>query len=100
MEFIVHDNFLGKKCFSFYSLCLLFKVARAKLQKLFFTNQKALYDKPVAENIQYPSYFGYISNTDVGYASNSDYVWFILQSSSPQSSHKIPTWAAQNSLLT
>ena len=31
---IVHDNFLRKKCFSFYSLRLIFNVARVKLQEL------------------------------------------------------------------
>ena len=34
MEFIVYDNFLREKCFSFYSLCLIFNVVKVKLQKL------------------------------------------------------------------
>ena len=34
MEFTVHDSFLGKKSFSFYSLFLLFNGVRVKLQKL------------------------------------------------------------------
>ena len=34
MKFIVQDSFLRKKCFSFYSLFLMFNGARVKLQKL------------------------------------------------------------------
>ena len=41
-----------------------------------------------------------ISNTAVEYGSNSDDILFILKSISPQSSHKIPTSAAYNFLLT
>ena len=73
-------------------------MARAKLPKLLSPIKK--HNEPVAENIKYPSYFGHISNTDVEYGSNSDDGWFILKSLSPQLSHKIPTWAAYNSLLT
>ena len=77
---------------------MIFNVARAKLQKLLSPIKK--HNEPVAENIPCPSYFGHISNSDVEYGSNSDDGWFTLKSLSPQSSHKIPTWAAYNSLLT
>ena len=65
-----------------------------------FTYQKALCYEPVAENIQYPIYFGHFSNTDVECGSNGDDIWFISKSICPKSTHKIPTWTAYNSLLT
>ena len=34
MEFIIHDNFPRKKCYSYYSLRLIFNVASFKLQEL------------------------------------------------------------------
>ena len=41
MEFIVHESFLRKKCFSFYDLFLLFNGARVKLKKLFSPTKKS-----------------------------------------------------------
>ena len=42
MEFIVYDNLLRKKCFSFYSLCLIFN----KIPALVAHNFLLSYSKP------------------------------------------------------
>ena len=40
MEFIVHEGFLRKKCFSFNDLFLIFNGARVKLKKLLSPTKK------------------------------------------------------------
>ena len=74
-----------------------------KLQKFynsFFQISKSNVMSQSPKIFNTPALPRHISNTDVEYGSNRDDIWFILKYTSPQPSHKIPTWAAYNSLLT
>ena len=71
-----------------------------KFYKSFFQISKSNVMSQSPKIFNTPALPRHISNTDVEYGSNRDDIWFILKYTSPQSSHKIPTWAAYNSLLT
>ena len=98
MKCIVHNNFLRKNIFLFIA-CVWYSTWQEANYKSFFDVSKRTMLWSSHWNIQYPTYFRHSYNTDVEYSYNSADVWSILKSISPQSGHKIPTWALYNTLL-